>query len=65
MKLNHVTPIVTELRRSMYFYRRRGLPTPDGHEFRLYHAGRNRLDPPWKLRGGELPDRGFGQRFAQ
>ena len=32
-----------------YLWREARLRDPDGHELRLYHAGRNRLDPPWKL----------------
>jgi catechol 2,3-dioxygenase-like lactoylglutathione lyase family enzyme len=23
---------------------------PDGHRWKLYHAGRNRLDPPWRVK---------------
>jgi catechol 2,3-dioxygenase-like lactoylglutathione lyase family enzyme len=23
---------------------------PDGHELMLFHAGRNKLDPPWRVR---------------
>lgn len=61
MRLNHVTLIVSELRRSMNFYRALGLlpivrappsdarADPDGHEIRLYHAAGMRLDPPWKV----------------
>lgn len=32
-----------------YLWREARLADPDGHEIRLYHAGRNRLDPPWKV----------------
>ena len=39
-----------------YLWREARLVDPDGHDIRLYHAGRNRLDPPWKLRAGEFPD---------
>lgn len=39
-----------------YLWREARLADPDGHEIRLYHAGRHRLDPPWQLRAGELPD---------
>ena len=35
-----------------YLWREARLADPDGHEIRLYHAGRNRLDPPWKLKPG-------------
>ncbi|HEX5676305.1 MAG TPA: VOC family protein [Azonexus sp.] len=38
-----------------YLWREARLADPDGHELRLYRAGPNRLDPPWKLRAGELP----------
>jgi catechol 2,3-dioxygenase-like lactoylglutathione lyase family enzyme len=36
-----------------YLWREARLRDPDGHELRLYHAGKNRLDPPWKLKEGE------------
>lgn len=26
---------------------------PDGHRWKLYHAGKNRLDPPWRVRPDE------------
>lgn len=26
---------------------------PDGHRWKLYHAGKNRLDPPWRVSPGE------------
>jgi predicted enzyme related to lactoylglutathione lyase len=39
-----------------YLWREARLADPDGHELRLYRAGPNRLNPPWKLRPGELPD---------
>ncbi|WP_109261509.1 VOC family protein [Hyphobacterium indicum] len=26
---------------------------PDGHRWKLYHAGENRLDPPWRVRPDE------------
>lgn len=33
-----------------YLWREARLRDPDGHDLRLYHAGPNRLDPPWKVR---------------
>jgi catechol 2,3-dioxygenase-like lactoylglutathione lyase family enzyme len=33
-----------------YLWREARLLDPDGHDIRLYYAGVNRLDPPWKLR---------------
>lgn len=24
---------------------------PDGHKWKLYHAGKNRIDPPWRVKG--------------
>jgi len=33
-----------------YLWREARLADPDGHDLRLYHAGENRLNPPWKLR---------------
>ena len=32
-----------------YLWREAHLRDPDGHELRLYSAGENRLNPPWKL----------------
>ena len=32
-----------------YLWREARLVAPDGHDVRLYWAGRNRLDPPWKV----------------
>ncbi len=33
-----------------YLWREARLRDPDGHDVRLYSAGDNRLDPPWKLK---------------
>ena len=33
-----------------YLWREAILRDPDGHRLFLYHAGSNRLDPPWRLR---------------
>ena len=33
-----------------YLWREARLRDPDGHDIRLYYAGENRLDPPWKLK---------------
>lgn len=33
-----------------YLWREARLVDPDGHDIRLYFAGVNRLDPPWKLK---------------
>jgi catechol 2,3-dioxygenase-like lactoylglutathione lyase family enzyme len=33
-----------------YLWREARLRDPDGHELRLYFAGENRLDPPWRLK---------------
>jgi catechol 2,3-dioxygenase-like lactoylglutathione lyase family enzyme len=32
-----------------YLWREAHLRDPDGHALRLYHAGVNRLSPPWKM----------------
>lgn len=32
-----------------YLWREAVLRDPDGHRIILFHAGENRLDPPWKL----------------
>jgi catechol 2,3-dioxygenase-like lactoylglutathione lyase family enzyme len=34
-----------------YLWREARLRDPDGYDVRLYLAGKNRLDPPWKLKG--------------
>ena len=33
-----------------YLWREARLRDPDGHDLRLYDAGENRLNPPWKLK---------------
>ncbi len=33
-----------------YLWREARLRDPDGHELRLYYAGENRLNPPWRLK---------------
>ncbi len=35
-----------------YLWREARLKDPDGHEVRLYRAGENRLNPPWRLPEG-------------
>jgi catechol 2,3-dioxygenase-like lactoylglutathione lyase family enzyme len=32
-----------------WLWREAQLNTPEGHDVRLYYAGHNRLDPPWKV----------------
>ena len=38
-----------------YLWREARLYDPDGHALRLYRAGRNRLDPPWKVQPAQVP----------
>lgn len=33
-----------------YLWREARMLDPDGHDIRLYFAGENRLDPPWRVR---------------
>jgi len=33
-----------------YLWREAHLRDPDGYDIRLYHAGENRLNPPWRLK---------------
>jgi catechol 2,3-dioxygenase-like lactoylglutathione lyase family enzyme len=33
-----------------YLWREARLRDPDGYDIRLYFAGKNRLDPPWKMK---------------
>ncbi|HEY3829970.1 MAG TPA: isochorismatase family protein [Solirubrobacteraceae bacterium] len=38
-----------------YLWREAVLLDPDGHRIFIYHAGENRLDPPWRLGAGAPP----------
>ncbi len=42
-------PLTQEPTDMFYLWREASLLDPDGHDLRLYHAGENRLDPPWKI----------------
>lgn len=33
-----------------WLWREASLRDPDGHSIKLYHAGVNRIDPPWRVR---------------
>ena len=33
-----------------YLWREAIILDPDGHRIFIYHAGKNRIDPPWRLR---------------
>ena len=33
-----------------YLWREARIRDPDGHQIRLYHAGDNRLNPPWRIK---------------
>jgi catechol 2,3-dioxygenase-like lactoylglutathione lyase family enzyme len=33
-----------------YLWREARVRDPDGHDIRLYHAGANRLNPPWRIK---------------
>ena len=33
-----------------YLWREARIRDPDGHQIRLYHAGNNRLNPPWRIK---------------
>ncbi|WP_420430438.1 VOC family protein [Hyphobacterium sp.] len=33
-----------------WLWREAGFRDPDGHRWKLYHAGKNRLDPPWRVK---------------
>jgi catechol 2,3-dioxygenase-like lactoylglutathione lyase family enzyme len=37
-----------------YLWREATLRDPDGHTIFIYHAGVNRLDPPWRLHGDDV-----------
>ena len=32
-----------------WLWREAELIDPDGHRIKLYHAGKNRIDPPWRV----------------
>ena len=60
-EVDDVDRVVDELKRSglpfacdpvdqPYLWREAILLDPDGHRVFIYHAGENRLDPPWRLR---------------
>ncbi len=36
-----------------YLWREARVSDPDGHDIRLYHAGENRLNPPWRIGAGQ------------
>jgi catechol 2,3-dioxygenase-like lactoylglutathione lyase family enzyme len=38
-----------------WLWREARLRDPDGNPICLYHAGKNRLDPPWRVAGSKLP----------
>ncbi|WP_203291032.1 VOC family protein [Maricaulis parjimensis] len=35
-----------------WLWREAVLKDPDGHVIKLYHAGENRIDPPWRVKPG-------------
>ena len=39
-----------------YLWREARLRDPDGHDVRLYFAGENRLNPPWRMKEGSTGD---------
>lgn len=40
-----------------YLWREARLRDPDGHDIRLYNAGENRLNPPWRMKEAGDPGR--------
>jgi len=40
-----------------YLWREARLRDPDGHDVRLYFAGENRLNPPWRMKEASAGDR--------
>jgi catechol 2,3-dioxygenase-like lactoylglutathione lyase family enzyme len=36
-----------------WLWREAVLIDPDGHKIKIYHAGKNRIDPPWRVTEGE------------
>ncbi|GJL96568.1 MAG: hypothetical protein DHS20C06_03850 [Hyphobacterium sp.] len=39
----------TEARDESWLWRETTFRDPDGHRWKLYHAGKNRIDPPWRI----------------
>ena len=39
----------TSPRDESWLWREAILLDPDGHKIKLYHAGKNRIDPPWRV----------------
>ncbi len=33
-----------------WLWREAILTDPDGHKIKIYHAGENRIDPPWRVK---------------
>jgi len=40
----------TEARDESWLWREAAFRDPDGHRWKLYHAGENRIDPPWRVK---------------
>jgi len=45
-----------------YLWREARLRDPDGHDVRLYYAGENRLNPPWRMTEETTEERGATAR---
>lgn len=43
----------TEAKDQRWLWREAEFRDPDGHRWKLYHAGTNRTDPPWRVRRDE------------
>jgi len=39
----------TEAADQRWLWREAEFRDPDGHRWKLYHAGKNRIDPPWRV----------------
>lgn len=40
----------TAARDESWLWREAAFHDPDGHRWKLYHAGENRIDPPWRIK---------------
>jgi len=46
MNINQITVPITDV---ATLWQEASFNDPDGHHLIVYHAGKNRLDPPWRL----------------
>jgi hypothetical protein len=50
LNLNQITISVKDTTDQTWLWREARLKDPDGNQLILYSAGKNRKDPPWKIK---------------